>query len=81
MTERLTESNYFEDVVYIDGRHVIKMDPERYIGAWKSVNDLQVQLGEDLFNEFIQYIRKRIEKTEVIEATYWTRSWFAKRKD
>ncbi len=81
LTERLTESKYFEDVIYIDGRHVIKMDAERYIGAWNSVNDLQVQLGENLFNEFIQYITKKIENIEIIEATYWTRSWSAKRKN
>jgi len=81
LTERLLESNYFEDVIYIDGRHVIKMEPHRYIGAWKSVNDLQVQLGEYLFKEFIDYIEKKIEKLDFIEATYWTRSWSAKRKD
>ena len=81
LTGRLTESNYFEDVVYIDGRHTIKMDPNRYIGAWKSVNDLQVQLGEDLFSEFIKYVTKKVEKLEIIEAAYWTRSWSAKKKE
>ena len=80
LTERLIDSNYFEDVIYIDGRHTIKMDANRYIGAWKSVNDLQVQLGEDLFNEFIEYVTKKVENIDIIEAVYWTRSWSAKRK-
>mgnify|MGYP001494414734 CR=1 FL=1 len=56
------------------------MDPERYIGVWKSVNDLQVQLGEVLFNEFITYVTKKVEKVDIIEAKYWTHSWAAKKK-
>ena len=71
---------YFKDVIYIDGRHIIKMDQERYLGAWNSVNDLQVQLGESLFKAFIKFIKKKIEDIEIIEATYLTRSWTARKK-
>ena len=56
------------------------MDQDRYIGAWNSVNDLQVQLGESLFNEFIEFIKKKIENIEIIEATYLTRSWTVRKK-
>ncbi len=80
LTEKLNDSIYFEDVIYVDGRHIIKMDHERYLGAWNSVNDLQVQLGESLFKAFIEFIKKKIEDIEIIEATYLTRSWTARKK-
>jgi SAM-dependent methyltransferase len=80
LTRQLWESPYFEDVVYLEGRHVIKMSPERYLGAWRSVNDLQVQLGPEKFNAFFNFVEKRIVGINDIEATYLTRAWSARRK-
>ena len=84
MTETLTQdlwnSEFFEDVIYIEGRHVISMSHERYLGAWHSVNDLQAQLGEEKFNKFISYVENKIKKTNLIEATYLTRAWSAQKK-
>lgn len=79
LTERLWDSPWFEDVVYLDGRHVIAMTPERYLGAWRSVNDLQVQLGAERFSAFLDFVEQRIAGLAVIEATYWTRAWSARR--
>lgn len=81
LTERLWASSYFEDVVYLEGRHVIAMAPERYMGAWRSVNDLRVQLGPEKFEAFLSFVEKRIQGLDVIEATYLTRAWSARRKD
>lgn len=81
LTEQLWASPYFEDVVYLEGRHVIEMTPDRYLGAWRSVNDLQVQLGPDKFNAFLEFVEIRITDLNVIEATYLTRAWSARRKD
>ena len=47
-------------MVYIEGRHVIAMTPERYMGAWRSVNDLRVQLGPEKFDTFLDFIENRI---------------------
>ena len=80
LTERLNDSPFFEDIIYMEGRHVIKMPPHRYIGAWRSVNDLLVQLGRDKFNKFLEFIEARIDGVSIIEATYLTRSWSARRK-
>lgn len=80
LTEKLCESPFFEDVVYLEGRHVIFMSPDRYLGAWRSVNDLQVQLGAEKFDEFISFIKQRISGLESIEATYLTRAWSAQKK-
>lgn len=81
LTEQLWASPYFEDVVYIEGRHVIDMTTDRYLGAWRSVNDLRVQLGPDKFDEFLAFVDDRISGMQVIHATYLTRAWSARRKD
>jgi hypothetical protein len=80
LTERLWASPCFEDVVYLEGRHIIEMTPERYLGAWRSVNDLRVQLGPEKFDAFLDFVEKRIASQKVIEATYLTRAWSARRK-
>jgi len=81
LTEQLWGSPHFEDVVYLEGRHVIEMEPERYMGAWRSVNDLRVQLGPEKFDSFLSFVEQRISDLPVIEATYLTRAWSASRKD
>lgn len=81
LAAQLWASPFFEDVVYIEGRHVIRMPPERYLGAWRSVNDLRVQLGPAKFDAFLAFVEERIRGLSVIEATYWTRAWSARRKD
>ena len=80
LTEMLWGSPYFEDVVYLEGRHVILMSPDRYLGAWRSVNDLQVQLGEEKFESFLTFVKQKIAGLEAIEATYLTRAWSASKK-
>lgn len=80
LTEKLWASPYFEDVVYMEGRHVIEMTLERCLGAWRSVNDLRVQLGKQKFDVFLNFVKQRITGLQVIEATYLTRAWSARRK-
>jgi len=81
LTEQLWDSPYFEDIVYLEGRHVINMSKDRYIGAWRSVNDLRVQLGVVKFDRFLEFVTEKISGLESIEATYLTRAWSAKVKD
>ncbi len=80
LNEQLWASPFFEDVVYLEGRHVLEMTPERYVGAWRSVNDLRVQLGPEKFHAFLAFVEQRIAGLRVIEATYLTRAWSARRK-
>lgn len=80
LTQKLADSPYFEDVVYLEGRHIIKMDRERYLGAWRSVNDLRVQLGPKNFESFLGFVEKRMSNVKVVEATYLTRAWSARKK-
>jgi SAM-dependent methyltransferase len=80
LTDRLIACPYFEDTVYLEGRHVIAMTQDRYLGAWRSVNDLRVQLGPAKFDEFLDFVADRIAGCDVIQATYLTRAWASLRK-
>jgi ubiquinone/menaquinone biosynthesis C-methylase UbiE len=70
----------FDDVVYLEGRHVAIQTPEQYLGAWRSVNDLRVQLGPDLFDKFLEFVERKTAGLAGIETTYLTRAWAARRK-
>jgi ubiquinone/menaquinone biosynthesis C-methylase UbiE len=83
ITERLTDmlsgKPQFTDVLYMEGRHSLRQTPEQYIGAWRSVNDLQVQLGPELFRQFLDFTEQRIAGLQAIETTYVTRAWLARK--
>ena len=83
LTERLTDLLWsktgFDDVIYLEGRHLARQTPEQYLGAWRSVNDLQVQLGPDLFGQFLNTVERKIQGLSFIETTYLTRAWSARR--
>jgi ubiquinone/menaquinone biosynthesis C-methylase UbiE len=79
LTELLSAKPQFAEVLYLEGRHSLHQTPEQYIGAWRSVNDLQVQLGPDLFGKFLDFAEKRLAGLTSIEATYVTRAWAARR--
>lgn len=81
LTEKLWASPYFEDVVYLEGRHVIAMSRERYLGAWRSVNDIRVQLGPEKFDAFLAFVETATANVGTIDATYLTRAWSARRRD
>jgi SAM-dependent methyltransferase len=69
----------FDDVVYLEARHATTQTVEQYLGAWRSVNDLRVQLGPDLFNRFLQFVEHKTAGLAEIETTYLTRAWAARR--
>ena len=50
-----------------------------WLGVWRSVNDLRVQLGPDLFSQFLRYVERKIDGLSSIETTYLTRAWSARR--
>jgi ubiquinone/menaquinone biosynthesis C-methylase UbiE len=84
ITERLTDmlsaKPQFADVLYLEARHSLRQTPEQYMGAWRSVNDLQVQLGPELFRQFLAATEGRIAGLTAIETTYVTRAWAARRE-
>jgi SAM-dependent methyltransferase len=70
----------FEDVIYVEGQHVVQQSIEEYIGVWWSVNDIRAQAGEDAFSRFMEYVTKRVEGLPFIETTYQTRAWISRVK-
>ena len=56
------------------------MTPERYLGVWRSVNELRVQLGHQQFDAFLDFVEQRTAGKGLIKATYATRAWSARRK-
>jgi SAM-dependent methyltransferase len=78
LTERLSACGRFDEVGYLEDRHVERMTPERYLGIWRSVNDVRVQAGERVFAEFLAWVETKIHEREHIDATYLTRVWTAR---
>src|SRR5580704_6735611 len=83
LTEKLTgmlwAKSGFDDVVYLEARHVATQTVEQYMGAWRSVNDLRVQLGPDLFDSFLRFVERKTANVAEIETTFLTRAWAARR--
>lgn len=52
----LESTGHFKNTFFEELSHEEQMTPERYVGAWKSVNDIRVQLGEENFERFIQKV-------------------------
>lgn len=75
---RLLGSGYFKDVIYLEGQHIERMSPARYMGIWRSVNDVSVQAGPVRFARFMDYMRRRLSSIKYIDAAYLTRVWAAK---
>ena len=78
LTERLWACGLFDDVVYLEGRHVARQTPAQYLGAWRSVNDVRVQLGPEKFQAFLDAAAARTEGLPFVETTYLTRAWAAR---
>lgn len=79
LTDKLSAKPQFSEVLYIEAKHSVHQTPEQYIGVWRSVNDLRVQLGPELFREFLKLAEKRTAGLTSIETTYLTRAWAARR--
>jgi ubiquinone/menaquinone biosynthesis C-methylase UbiE len=85
ITERLggilRKAEGYDDLVYLEGEHQVRQSPEQYLGAWKSVNDIQSQLGPQRFARFLDRVQKRTAGLDYIETTYLTRAWTVRRTD
>ena len=76
--EQLTSTGLFEDVIFIEASHEEVMTRERYLGVWRSVNDIQVQAGEKKFAEIMGEIERITASMETITVPYKTRAWTAR---
>lgn len=69
------DSGLFGNLLFIESPHVEAMTTERYLGAWRSVNDIQAQAGKDRFEKIMNMISKEIHSMHEVKVTYRTRAW------
>lgn len=75
MKEKLLAGGYFKDILFTEAPHVEIMTKERYMNTWKSVNDIQVQAGEEGFRRILGKIERIIADLDTIEVPYRSRAW------
>ena len=81
LSQRLGALPGFGEVLYLEGRHVERMTPARYQGIWRSVNDVRVQAGEEVFEGFLNYIEGKTRSLEYVNAHYVTRVWATRKTE
>ncbi len=79
LEDTLQKSGVFKSVSYMHSLDVKRVATSHYIGAWTSVNDIQSQLGEAKFKDFIARISGMLKKVDFVEVHYLTRCWIAKK--
>ena len=73
--QKLLSSSLFGNIVFTEAPHTVTMSRERYMGVWRSVNDIRVQAGEKLFAEILDEIEKIIAPYDEIVVPYRSRAW------
>jgi ubiquinone/menaquinone biosynthesis C-methylase UbiE len=71
----LISTGHFKNVLFSEARHEVAMTKERYIGAWRSVNDIQAQAGPQVFEKIITAIEEEIADLDEVIVPYKTRAW------
>lgn len=77
MEEKLCAGGYFKNLVFMECNHEEIMTKERYMNIWRSVNDIQVQAGEDGFRRILQRIEEKLKGHENVVVPYKSRAWTA----
>ncbi|MBX9771601.1 MAG: class I SAM-dependent methyltransferase [Candidatus Obscuribacterales bacterium] len=77
----IVSTKQFKDMIFMEAKHEEIMTPERYMGLWKSVNDIQTQAGPERWQEILGMISARIKGMETITMPYLSRAWTARRVD
>jgi ubiquinone/menaquinone biosynthesis C-methylase UbiE len=72
---KICSTGHFGNLLFMEAPHQVLMTPERYLGAWRSVNDIQAQAGPERFEQVMAAISSEIEGLELIEVPYRTRAW------
>ena len=72
---KLLSTPYFGNIVFAEAPHSIVMSKERYLGIWRSVNDIRVQAGEELFQRILQTIADILAPFDEITVYYRSRAW------
>ncbi len=77
--QTLQSTREFGEVVHMEGRHTERMTPDRYLGLWRSVRDVQTQAGPERFAAILDEIAQRIAGLGEVLVPYLTRAWTARK--
>ncbi|MBY0358230.1 MAG: class I SAM-dependent methyltransferase [Candidatus Obscuribacterales bacterium] len=75
--KELISTGQFRDVLFMESKHCEIMSQERYLGAWHSVNDIQVQAGSERWQMILDTIKKETNGLSEVVVPYLTRAWTA----
>lgn len=78
LSQRLGAQRDVRGVTYIEGHHVEQQSKARYLGLWRSANNLRAQLSDDDFGSFLRWIESRLGGVDSVDAAYRTRVWVAR---
>lgn len=73
--EKLLSTDCFDDLFLLEANHDEVMSKERYLGAWRSVNDIQAQAGPARFQEIMTMIAAKIEALDTVIVPYTSRAF------
>lgn len=79
LIERFMDAEGWREPIYAECYHTERMSRERYVGAWRSVNDVQVQAGPKRFEAFIRFVEQRLGGSPELDCQYRTRIWMVQR--
>ncbi len=77
----LVSTGHFEEPILHEAPFEVSMTPERYVGAWESVNDVQVQAGPDRWPVVLRAIREEIEGLREVVVPYLMRAYTVRRRE
>jgi ubiquinone/menaquinone biosynthesis C-methylase UbiE len=80
MYDIVESTGHFADVIFMEARHQVEMSRERYLGVWRSVNDIQVQAGAERWAAIMDMIGHKTAGMATISSHYRSRAWTARRK-
>lgn len=75
MEQTLLSTPYFGNLFLLEAPHEVEMSKERYMGAWRSVNDIHAQAGDDLFEEILKMIEDKISHLDQVVVPYLSRAF------
>ena len=78
---RMVYKTQVKSVIAIEPNCSMRQIGMKRLSSGRSVNDIQVQLGNIKLTKFLNLVEQKTRKLNNINATYQTRAWSARRKD
>jgi len=79
LPQRLTSTGQFAPPIFVESYDELVMSRERYMGAWRSVNDIQAQAGPECWERVLKCIEEHCGDRATITVPYRTRAWTTQR--